>query len=126
MILHECLLIPGEVFNVDKLKKSEERLTNVGYFKCVNVYIAQSNDQLGLECNYRDVHIEVEEQGTGHFGAFFGYSTAEDLFGGISITEKNFNYKGLAAFGVTVFAPYEAAVNTYISRPMSVKRLAAM
>jgi outer membrane protein insertion porin family len=96
VILHECLLIPGEVFNIEKLKKSEERLTNIGYFKCVNVYVAQNNEQLGLDCNYRDVHVEVEETGTGHFGAFFGYSTAEDLFGGISITEKNFDHCGLS------------------------------
>ncbi len=95
VILHECLLIPGEVFNSEKLRKSEERLLNVGYFKCVNVYIAQTNEQLGCECKYRDVHIEVEETGTGHFGAFFGYSTTEDLFGGISITEKNFDHCGL-------------------------------
>lgn len=100
VILHETLMIPGEVFNIDKLKKSEERLTNIGYFKCVNVYIAQPNDMLGrgCDCRYRDVHIEVEETGTGHFGAFFGYSTAEDLFCGLSLTEKNFNHCGLLSF----------------------------
>ncbi len=95
VILHECLIIPGEIFNSEKLKKSEARLTNIGFFKCVNVYVAQPNDQLGCECRYRDVHIEVEETGTGHFGAFAGYSTAESLFCGISITEKNFRYRGL-------------------------------
>ncbi|MDP1836346.1 MAG: outer membrane protein assembly factor BamA [Chlamydiales bacterium] len=95
VILHESLMIPGEVFNIDRLKKSEERLINVGYFKCVNVYIAGVNDQLGCDCNYRDVHIEVEEQGTGNFGAFAGYSTTEQLFCGINITEKNFDHRGL-------------------------------
>lgn len=98
VILHETLVIPGEVFNVEKLKKTEERLTNVGYFSHVNVYAVKSDGPCGLGENYRDVHIEVEETSTGNFGAFFGFSTAENIFGGINVTEKNFNYKGLGCF----------------------------
>lgn len=96
VILHETLVIPGEVFNIEKLKITEERLTNVGYFSQVNVYAVRSEGPYGLGENYRDVHIEVEETSTGHFGAFFGYSTNESIFGGLNVTEKNFNYKGLA------------------------------
>lgn len=98
VILHETLVIPGEVFNIEKLKITEERLTNVGYFSHVNVYAVKSEGPCSLGDNYRDVHIEVEETSTGHFGAFFGYSTAESLFGGLNVTEKNFNYKGLGCF----------------------------
>ncbi len=46
VILHECLLFPGEVFNLDKLCKTEERLDNIGYFKTVNVYAAGENEIL--------------------------------------------------------------------------------
>lgn len=96
VILHECLLYPGEVFNLDKLSKSEERLQNIGYFKCVNVYPAGENEILSANgCHYRDVHIEVEECGTGHFGAFFGFSTADSIFGGLTLTERNFDHCGL-------------------------------
>ncbi|MBS4164997.1 Uncharacterized protein NEOC65_000043 [Neochlamydia sp. AcF65] len=98
VILHETLIIPGEVFNLEKLKKTEERLANIGYFSHVNVYAVKSEDFYSLGENYRDVHIEVEETSTGHFGAFFGFSTAESIFGGFNITEKNFNYKGLGRF----------------------------
>lgn len=98
IILHESLLIPGSIFNTDKLKLTEQKLTNVGYFECVNVYAVKSDGPLGLGENYRDVHIEVKETTTGHFGAFFGYSTAESLFGGINITERNFSYQGLSRF----------------------------
>lgn len=96
VILHESLLIPGEVFNITKLQKTEERLRNIGYFKCVNVYaVRTTEDPCSLGANYRDVHIEVEETNTGNFSAFFGFSNVESLFGGFHITEKNFNYKGL-------------------------------
>lgn len=93
VILHETLLIPGEIFNVSKLKATEVRLTNVGYFKNVNVYIVKGTES-PLGSNYRDVYIEVEETGTGQFSAFLGYSTTEEIFGGINITEKNFNHEG--------------------------------
>ncbi len=94
VILHETLLIPGEIFNTIKLKATEQRLINIGYFKNVNVYIVKGTESL-LEGNYRDIYIEVEESNTGQFSAFLGYSSVEEIFGGISITERNFNHEGL-------------------------------
>lgn len=96
VILHESLLIPGEVFNIDRLKKTEQKLKNVGYFETVNVYAVKSEGILGLGHCYRDVHIEVKETSTGNFGAFAGFSTSESLFGGLNLTERNFNYKGIS------------------------------
>ncbi len=95
VILHETLLIPGEVFNLEKLQATERRLTNIGYFECVNVYAVKSEDAGVLPGCYRDVHIEVAETSTGNLGAFFGFSSVENIFGGINLTERNFNYKGL-------------------------------
>lgn len=95
VILHETLLIPGEIFNTEKLQRTEERLENIGFFESVNVYAVKSEGACGLGDNYRDVIIEVEETSTGNFGAFAGFSTSESLFGGFNITESNFNYQGL-------------------------------
>lgn len=99
VILHETLLTPGEKFNTDKLKRTEERLTNIGFFSNVNVYAVRTDNSAAPceEGNFRDVHIEVEEKQTGKFGVFFGYSTVESMFGGLSITEKNFNSAGLCS-----------------------------
>jgi outer membrane protein insertion porin family len=96
VILRESLLVPGEVFNSKKLKATQERLQNIGYFKNVNVYAVKSADDTGLGANYRDVHIEVEESSTGSASIFMGFSSMEDLFGGVDISERNFNYKGFA------------------------------
>jgi outer membrane protein insertion porin family len=95
VILHETLLIPGEIFNTLKLKATERRLTNIGYFKNVNVYIVKGTESSLLDGNYRDVYIEVEETDTGQFSAFLGFSSVEEIFGGINITERNFNHEGL-------------------------------
>lgn len=97
IILHESLIIPGEIFNIIKLKGTENRLLNIGYFKNVNVYAVKSEEGCSLGGNYRDVHIEVEETGTGQFGAFVGFSTSEDLFAGINLTENNFNILGIGS-----------------------------
>lgn len=98
VILHETLLIPGEIFNIIKLKKTEDRLKNIGYFKNVNVYIVKGTESSQLGGNYRDVYIEVEETTTGQFNAFMGYSSVEEIFGGFNITERNFNYLGFNHF----------------------------
>lgn len=95
VILHESLLVPGEIFDSRKLKATECRLEMIGYFKCVNVYPVKSSLDQQICGNFRDVHIEVEETTTGNIGVFFGYSTVERLFGGIELTENNFNHEGL-------------------------------
>ena len=96
VILHETILVPGEIFNILKMKATEIRLLNIGYFKNVNVYMVKGADASGLGNNYRDVYIEVEETTTGNFSMFFGYSSVEELFGGFTLTENNFNYRGLS------------------------------
>lgn len=95
VILHETLLIPGEIFNTVKLELTEAKLENIGYFKHVNVYAVRSEGPGGLGGHYRDVHIEVEETTTGNFGAGFGLSNVESVFGELRITERNFNHEGL-------------------------------
>jgi outer membrane protein insertion porin family len=94
LILHENLMNPGNVFNMNKLKATEMRLLNTGYFKSVNVYAVKSNLE-SENCLYRDVYIEVEETDTGNVGMFFGFSSLERIFGGVEISEMNFNLAGL-------------------------------
>lgn len=97
VILHECLLCPGEIFDTRKLEGTEGRLANTGYFSAVNVYAVRSQieDPNGQRC-YRDVFIEVEETDTGNVGLFAGFSSLDRIFGGVEITERNFNIAGIS------------------------------
>ncbi len=95
IILRESLLVPGDLFDSRKLKATQERLEAVGYFEHVNVYAVRSTDDLGLGSNYRDVYIEVSETRTGSFSLFTGFSTNENITGGLDLTERNFNIKGI-------------------------------
>lgn len=94
VILRESLLTPGETFDSVRLKATQERLQNMGYFKNVNVYPVRAQDDQILGDNYRDIYIEVEEAPTGHASLFFGLSSGDGVFGGLDVTETNFNYKG--------------------------------
>jgi outer membrane protein insertion porin family len=101
VILRESLLTPGETFDSVKLKATQQRLQNMGYFKNVNVYAVRTQDDQILGENYRDVYIEVEEAPTGHASLFFGLSSDNGVFGGLDITETNFNYKGFKSLPKT-------------------------
>lgn len=95
VILRESLLVPGETFDSRKLKATQQRLEGVGYFKSVNVYAVRTADDEELGAAYRDVYIEVEETSTGNISLFMGFSSMDDVFGGLDLTERNFNIRGL-------------------------------
>lgn len=95
VILRESLLVPGETFDSRKLKATQQRLEAVGYFKSVNVYAVRTSEDDELGSTYRDVYIEVEETTTGNVSLFMGFSSTDDVFGGLDLTERNFNLRGL-------------------------------
>lgn len=95
VILRESLLVPGETFDSAKLKATQKRLENMGYFKKVNVYAVRCADDESLGEGYRDVYIEVEETMTGSISLFFGFSSQDKIFGGLDLTETNFNICGI-------------------------------
>jgi outer membrane protein insertion porin family len=96
VILRETLLVPGETFDSRKLKATQQRLEGVGYFKSVNVYAVRNpDDPNACGDTYRDVYIEVEETTTGNVSLFMGFSSVDDIFGGLDLTERNFNIAGV-------------------------------
>jgi outer membrane protein insertion porin family len=95
VILRESLLVPGETFDSRKLKATQQKLEAIGYFKSVNVYAVRTPDDAGLGDNYRDVYIEVEETTTGNVSLFMGFSSVDDVFGGLDLTERNFRIAGI-------------------------------
>lgn len=95
VILRESLLVPGETFDLRKLKATQTRLEAVGYFKSVNVYAVRASDDDALGPTYRDVYIEVEETTTGNISLFMGFSSMDDVYGGLDMTERNFNLRGI-------------------------------
>lgn len=80
MELHE-----GDAFNSQKLKNSERRLKDLGYFKTVTV-----DTEPGTGSDQARIVVKVEEQSTGEIGLAGGYSTLDGPLASIRLIERNF------------------------------------
>ncbi|MCK4400820.1 outer membrane protein assembly factor BamA [bacterium] len=93
VIRREIRIKPGEKFDTKKVKRSREKLMNLGYFHKVNF-----SDEKTEEVNTRDLICDVKEKKTGSFSFGGGYSTVENAIGFIELRQKNFDIKNFPSF----------------------------
>jgi len=93
VIRRELRIKPGDRFDGEKLRRSKERLHNLGFFEEIS-YDTEPTD----EPNKRDLVVEVKEAKTGSFSFGGGYSTAEEFVGFIEIEQKNFDWRNFPYF----------------------------
>lgn len=84
VIRREFLLVEGDAFNASKLRRSRERISDLGFFKQVDV-----NNVPGSEQDRTVVQVDVEEQSTGELSVGAGYSTSVGALAEFSIRERN-------------------------------------
>lgn len=89
VVRREMLLLEGDPFNADKVKKSEQQIRNLGFFDNVKV-----RPQPGGAPNKTNIDVSVEERSTGELSLGAGYSTTDGPLADFSIKEKNFLGKG--------------------------------
>jgi outer membrane protein insertion porin family len=91
---------PGEPFDSSKLRKSMEKIYNLGFFEDYPTY-----DILpGFDDNKERLIFRVRERATGNISLGAGYSTLDGLTGNLGVTENNFLGNGqrigiMAEFG---------------------------
>lgn len=88
VIIRELALAPGEIFDLARMKQSENRLKETRFFDEVNLSPQASNIP-----NRRDMRIVVKEARTGNITFGAGFSTVESLIGTVELTQGNFDYK---------------------------------
>lgn len=93
VVRREMRIYPGERFDGDKLRRSKERLQNLGFFEEVN-YDTEDSEV----ANKKDLVVEVKEAKTGAFSFGGGYSTVDQLVGFVEIEQKNFDWKNFPYF----------------------------
>lgn len=94
VIRRELVIKPGDAFDGDKIKRSKEKLYNLGYFKRrdeqgregIKAYTEPTDNP-----ELRDLVFEVEEEKTGALTFGLGYSSIEDLIGYIQLEQNNFD-----------------------------------
>lgn len=93
VIRRELRIHPGERFDGDKLKRSKERLQNLGFFEEVS-YDTEDTDST----DKKDLVVEVKESKTGAFSFGGGFSTVEQFIGFVEIEQKNFDWRNFPYF----------------------------
>ncbi len=93
VIRREMRLHPGDRFDGEKLRRSKERLTNLGYFEDVSY---DTEDTQSPE--KKNLIVDVKESKTGSFSFGGGYSTVDQFVGFVEVEQKNFDWKNWPYF----------------------------
>jgi outer membrane protein insertion porin family len=89
VIRREVRVAEGDLYSTGKIKRSQQELENLGYFKKVNLTTAAGSSSSKLNLN-----VEVEEKPTGSISFGAGYSSVDSLVGMIQFSQENFRGKG--------------------------------
>lgn len=99
VIRREFRLAEGDAYSSTKMKRSEQRLNNLGYFEKVTVSTRQ-----GASADKTVVDVEVVEKSTGEITFGAGFSTTDGALADFGIRERNFLGRGQDLRFRTVFA----------------------
>ncbi|MDD5130564.1 MAG: outer membrane protein assembly factor BamA [Candidatus Omnitrophica bacterium] len=93
VIRREMRIHPGEKFDGEKLRRSKERLTNLGYFE----EISYDTEETPVP-DKKNLVVDVKESKTGAFSFGGGYSTVDQFVGFVEVEQKNFDWKNWPYF----------------------------
>jgi outer membrane protein insertion porin family len=89
VILRDMRLADGDMFSGDKLKRSHERLNNLGYFEKVDISPVPTGNPEEM-----DLVVKVKDKPTGKIGGGIGYSTYDSVYLAADVSESNLFGKG--------------------------------
>ena len=89
VIRREFRLAEGDAFSTAKMKRTEQRLRNLGFFEGVDIQTVP-----GSAPDKTVVKVKVAEQSTGELTFGAGFSTADGPLGNIGVRERNLLGKG--------------------------------
>ncbi|MFL2542384.1 MAG: outer membrane protein assembly factor BamA [Candidatus Latescibacterota bacterium] len=89
VIRREFRLVEGDAFNAAKLRRSRQRIQNLGYFGKVDF-----SKRKGSDNSKSVIDVKLEEQSTGEINLGLGFSTTDGGLVSAGITERNFLGKG--------------------------------
>ena len=93
IVRREVRVYPGERFNGDKIKRSKERIYNLGFFE--NVAFDTEPTEVP---NIQNLIVTVKETKTGEFSFGGGYSSVDMLVGFVEVTQRNFDILNFPTF----------------------------
>jgi len=94
VVLRELALAPGDVFNLVRMKASEQRLKNTGFFE-ERIQVGPEPTNIPLR---RNLKISLQEGRTGNFTFGAGFSSVESAVVFFELTQGNFDIKNYRNF----------------------------
>ncbi|MFO1068270.1 MAG: outer membrane protein assembly factor BamA [Geminicoccaceae bacterium] len=89
VIRREFRLAEGDAFNTVLLRRSEQRIRNLGYFETVEL-----RTQQGSAPDKVVIDLRVTEKSTGELSFGAGFSTSDGVLGDVRLTERNLLGRG--------------------------------
>ncbi len=93
VVRREMRIHPGDRFDGGKLRRSKERLQNLGFFE----EVSYDTEDTAVP-NKKNLIVDVKETKTGTFNFGGGYSTVDQFVGFIEIEQKNFDWRNWPYF----------------------------
>ncbi|MBI4343093.1 MAG: outer membrane protein assembly factor BamA [Candidatus Omnitrophica bacterium] len=93
VVRRELRVYPGERFDGARIRKSLDRLYNLGYFEEVNVETEPAETP-----DHEDLVVQVKEAKTGSFSFGGGFSSVDRLVGLIELEQRNFDWRNAPSF----------------------------
>jgi outer membrane protein insertion porin family len=113
VIRREFRLNEGDAFNALKVKRSQDRIQNLGFFQ-ENLEIKQTqgsaNDRVVL-------NLDVEEKSTGELQLSAGYSSLEKFIVSASVAQRNFMGKGQVLQTGINYSRYSKSIQAGFTEP---------
>lgn len=89
VIRREVLLVEGDAFNTSKLRRTRQRIRNLGFFERVEI-----ENKAGSARDKTIVDVSVKERSTGEISFGAGFSSSSGVLGDASIRERNLLGRG--------------------------------
>ncbi len=112
VIRREIRLAEGDPYNSVKIKRSEQRIQNLDYFKKVDIKREETaaSDKI-------DLKVEVEDKPTGSMQFSAGFSTTDGPLGSVTMNERNLMGKGYDLYGSAMVSKRAMDFRTGFTNP---------
>ena len=120
VIRREFRLAEGDAFSTAKVRRSQQRLRNLGFFEKVDISAAPGSapDKTSLE-------VQVVEQSTGEISFGAGYSSSSGILGDITVRERNLLGKGQELTVGLSLGTLSTSINLSFTEPYFMDRAVA-
>lgn len=112
VVRRELRLVEGDPYNSIKLKRSEQRIQNLDFFKKVEIKQEETT-----AADKIDLKVEVEDKPTGSMQFSAGYSTVDGPLGSVTMNERNLMGKGYDLYGSAMVSKRAKDFHTGLTNP---------